>query len=386
MQDLLERKVAPNTSIKPRIAANFSKLGLIEALRNLTKLYEVALIFKQAKISISMSTSPVSWKVGLFSCFLPFFINTASMSAPRRPATHQSTVEAFMVVDFHSRKILSSYEAGTRRQVASLTKIVTAMVVLDWAELTQADLSNLAVVPASAGLIGGPNRMSLRPGESISLRDALYCALIGSDNWAAETLADHVGRNLLARGNTGGTTSPVSEFVEQMNALAERHGATGSLFTNPHGMDHLEKVPYSCAADIARLAIYALGKSSFTFYCSQKERKVSIIGASGQRQFMIKNTNKLLGQDGIDGVKTGLTRRAGPCLVISADKEPVVEKLLDGRTKVTPRRLVVVVLGASDRFSAARSLLMRGWEKFDAWNAGGRQVFNSQEFLSGPKD
>ena len=209
MQDFLERKVVLNTSIQPRIAANFSKLGLVEALSNLTKLYEVALIFKQAKISISMSTSPVSWKVGLFSCFLPFFINTASMSDPRRPATHQSTVEAFMVVDFHSRKILSSHEAATRRQVASLTKIVTAMVVLDWAELTQADLSNLAVVPASAGLIGGPNRMSLRPGESISLRDALYCALIGSDNWAAETLADHVGRNLLVRGNTGGTPPPL---------------------------------------------------------------------------------------------------------------------------------------------------------------------------------
>ena len=260
------------------------------------------------------------------------------------------------------------------------------MVVLDWAELTRADLSELAVVPDSARLIGGPNRMSLRPGEKISLRDALYCSLIGSDNWAAETLAAHVGRSLLSRGNPGGGAAPVEEFVVQMNALAERQGATASLFTNPHGMDHMEKVPYSSAADIARMAIYALGKSSFMFFCSQKDRKVSIEGPAGVRRFVIRNTNKLLGQDGIDGVKTGLTRRAGPCLAISADRMSIVEELPDGRTRVTPRRLVVIVLGASDRFSSASSLLAGGWEKFDAWNAGGRQVFNSQEFLSGPKD
>jgi len=347
----------------------------------------VALIFKQAKISInSMIMSPAAGKTGFFLCFLSFCLTVFSMSAPEGPARHQSTVEAFIVVDFHSRKILSSHEAGARRQVASLTKIVTAMVVLDWAELTRADLSELAVVPDSARLIGGPNRMSLRPGEKISLRDALYCSLIGSDNWAAETLAAHVGRSLLSRGNPGGGAAPVEEFVVQMNALAERQGATASLFTNPHGMDHMEKVPYSSAADIARMAIYALGKSSFMFFCSQKDRKVSIEGPAGVRRFVIRNTNKLLGQDGIDGVKTGLTRRAGPCLAISADRMSIVEELPDGRTRVTPRRLVVIVLGASDRFSSASSLLAGGWEKFDAWNAGGRQVFNSQEFLSGPKD
>ncbi|MCP4849745.1 MAG: D-alanyl-D-alanine carboxypeptidase [Verrucomicrobiaceae bacterium] len=308
------------------------------------------------------------------------------MSGLQRSVGQQSTVEAYIVVDFHSKKILSSHQGQMRRQVASLTKIATAMVVLDWAELTRADLSELAIVPASGNLIGGPNRMNLRPGERISLRDALYCALIGSDNWAAETLANHVGRDLLVRGNVDAGTVPVEEFVNQMNALAERQGAKDSLFTNPHGMDHLEKLPHSSAADIARLAIYALGKPSFTFFCSQKERKVAVHGQEGVRHFMIKNTNKLLGKDGIDGIKTGLTRRAGPCLAISADRKPIVEELPDGRTRVTPRRLIVVVLGASDRFAAARSLLIGGWEKFDAWNSGGRLVLNPSEFLSGAKE
>ncbi|MFP6872556.1 MAG: serine hydrolase [Verrucomicrobiales bacterium] len=308
------------------------------------------------------------------------------MASLEDSAGQQSTVDAYIVVDFHSRKILAAHAAEKQRQVASLTKIVTAMVALDWAQLTRTDLSELATVPASAVLIGGPNRMNLRPGEKISLRDGLYCALIGSDNWAAETVAGHVGRDLFERGDGGEETAPVAEFVKQMNALAERQGATGSLFTNPHGMDHQGKLPYSTAADIARLAIYALGKSSFTFFCSQKERKVSVQGDAGVRQFIIKNTNKLLGKDSIDGIKTGLTRKAGPCLAISADREAIVTELPDGRTRVTPRRLIVVVLGASDRFSAARSLLLGGWEKFDAWNSGGRLILNPAELLSGPKD
>ena len=317
---------------------------------------------------------------------LSFLLSSCFMVNLQRSEGQQSTVEAFIVVDFHSQKILSSHNAQMRRQVASLTKVVAAMVVLDWAELTRADLSELAIVPPSGSLIGGPNKMNLRPGERISLRDALYCALAGSDNWAAETLADHVGRDLLVRGSVDNGRVPVEEFIKQMNALAERQGAEDSLFTNAHGMDHKEKLPYSCAADVARLAIYALGKSSFTFFCSQKERRVAVHGAAGVRHFKVKNTNKLLGQDGIDGIKTGLTRRAGPCLAISADRKAIVEELPDGRTRVTPRRLIVVVLGASDRFAAARSLLIGGWEKFDAWNSGGRLVLNPSEFLSGPKD
>ncbi len=308
------------------------------------------------------------------------------MAGFRDSAGQQSTVDAYIVVDFHSRKILTAHAAEKQRQVASLTKIVSAMVVLDWAQLTRADLSELATVPASAARIGGPNRMNLRPGERISLRDGLYCALIGSDNWAAETVADHVGRDLLVRGDGKQASSPVAEFIKQMNALAERQGATGSLFTNSHGMDHQGSLPYSTAADIARLAIYALGKPSFTFFCSQKERRVSVQGDAGVRQFIIQNTNKLLGKDSIDGIKTGMTRQAGPCLAISADRAAIVTELPDGRTRVTPRRLIVVVLGASDRFSAARTLLLGGWEKFDAWNSGGRLILNPAELLSGSKD
>ncbi len=309
----------------------------------------------------------------------------ASACATPTPTPAQTpVVDAYIVVDFHSKKILSASNATKRRQVASLTKIATAMVALDWAGATGADLGQLATVPPSAAEIGGPNQMGLRPGDRISLRDALYCAVIGSDNWAAETVAAHVGRDLLARSGGGG--QPVREFVKQMNNLAAAQGATGTKFTNPHGMDHRGPVPHSTAADVARLAIYAMGKPAFTFFCSQAERKVTVAQAEGERAFVVKNTNKLLGTDGVDGVKTGMTRLAGGCLAISAGEKALVAELPDGRTRVAPRRLVVVVLGAPDRFGTARSLLLRGREKFLAWHEAGRPVREASELLSMPKE
>ena len=122
-------------------------------------------------------------------------------------------------------------------------------------------------------------------------------------------------------------------------------------------------------------------KAAFSFICSQEERKVSVVSIGGRRDFIVKNTNKILNVDGIDGVKTGLTSKAGPCLVVTAAKQPIVSELADGNKKVTPRRLVVVVLGASDRFGAARSLLLRGWQKFELWNQSGRQIANRDELL-----
>ena len=293
-------------------------------------------------------------------------------------------VNSYIVVDFHSKKILSAKDIDKRVQVASLTKIATSMVVLDWADATNIDLGNNLIVPQSASSIGGPNQLGLVPGDQMSIRDALYSALLGSNNWAAEALAQHVGRDLLLREGRRG--DPVKEFVKNMNALARNNGAKNTKFTNPHGMDHLGKPPFSCAGDVARLSIYAMNKASFSFMCSQKQREVSVLTRDGLKKFLIKNTNKNLGLDGIDGIKTGQTSRAGPCLAMAAEKQAIVKELLDGKKQVIPRRLIVVVLGSQDRFAASRSLLLRGWQKFEAWNSQGRKVLSSNEFLSTRND
>ena len=274
---------------------------------------------------------------------------------------------AYLIADSATGFVLESANSAKKLQIGSLTKIATAIVVLDWSDAKKTDLGQMATVPASAAALAGTAvGIGLEPGDRASLRDLLYAALLQSDNYAAETLADHVGRSL-------GSGNPVHEFTIQMNALAARLGMTQTRFLNPHGLDTLERtLPYSTAADVARLTQYAMQNAAFRFHVSQKERKISYLTAAGEEsQYLLRNTNELLGMGGIDGVKTGQTRRAGGCLVISAAKAPLTQQR-DDKVLITPRRLNVVVLGSSDRFGRGQALLERGWQLYDAWAAAGR--------------
>lgn len=305
----------------------------------------------------------------------------AGCAVPGPPVPAQDVpAQSYIVVDFHSHKILAAYEPAERRQVASLTKIATAIVVLDWIERSGADPGAMALVPPSAGLIGGANPLGLRPGDQIALRDALYGALMASDNVCAETLAHFVGMDLLRRRGRPG--NPVGVFVEQMNMLAKKHGLTDTRFVNPHGMDNVDPLPFSTAEDVARLSIVAMGKASFIFYVRQSEREVFYLRGGQKLGFKVKNTNKMVLEPEVDGIKTGLTNRAGPCVAVSAKRPNLVTTLPDGRKQITPQRLIVVVLGANDRFGMAQSLLARGWRDLDAWNAAGRTVGSPEEILT----
>jgi D-alanyl-D-alanine carboxypeptidase (penicillin-binding protein 5/6) len=296
--------------------------------------------------------------------FLASFVVLVLLTAPLGAVE----TAAFAIADNTTGTILESSGGTKKLQVGSLTKIATAMVVFDWAESTKSDLGRLATVPASASALGGTQGgVGLQPGDRASLRDLLYAALLQSDNQAAETLADHVGRAL-------GAAKPVEEFVAQMNALASRLGMSRTRFLNPHGIDSLERsLPYSTAEDLAKLTQYAVQNTAFRFHVAQKERKITILAASGEdTQYLLRNTNELLGVGGIDGVKTGQTKRAGGCVAVSAAKPPLSQTQADGTVLVTPRRLNVVVLGSGDRFGVANGLMQRGWKLYDLWAAAGR--------------
>jgi len=286
------------------------------------------------------------------------------------PAAAQ--VAASAVGDQTTGYILESQNAQKKLQVGSLTKIATAMVLIDAAEAKRIDLAEEATVPNSPQLSSAATGIGLRPGDRCTLRDLLYAALMQSDNLAAETLAFHVGSKL---GAARDDVPPVTTFVAQMNALARRLGMRRTLFLNAHGLDTLErKVPYSTAEDILRLTNYAMANSAFRFYVSQAERRITIITAGGEENgYLLRNTNELLGVQSIDGVKTGTTRKAGACVVISAARPPESRQEGD-KVVITPRRLNVVVLGAPDRFKTAAQLLAHGWELYDAWAARGRPI------------
>jgi D-alanyl-D-alanine carboxypeptidase (penicillin-binding protein 5/6) len=270
------------------------------------------------------------------------------------------------------RFILAEQNGKDKRQVGSLTKIATACVVLDWAEHKQGDLNRVVTVPPEAFVGTGENNVGLQPGDQIALRDLLYAALVQSDNIAAFTLAYHVGSELQSSLGAAPKGGPVEVFVAQMNALAATLKMQRTRFLNPHGIDDRAQ-PYSTALDMARLTRYAMNKAAFRFYVSQRERQISWMSAGKKRAYLLKNTNELLGQNGIDGVKTGRTARAGDCLILSSNRQAEVRQ--EGRaTLVTPRHLIVVVLGSTDRFGEGSALLAQGWQLYDQWAANGRQV------------
>lgn len=292
--------------------------------------------------------------------------------------------ESVMVVEAYSGKILVANNASVRRPIASLTKIATAIVTVDWAAATGADIGTTTItVPQTVTLVGGPNPMNLQPGDQLSLRDALYSALLGSDNLAALTIADHVGREILNhRGRSG---DPVGAFVGEMNQLAKALGMSQTRFANPHGLDRPDAKAFSTAADVARLSVYAMKRNAITFIVRQKDRQVSVSGPGGKRGYRVKNSNELVGEPGILGLKTGTTNAAGPCVSICMDREPLVRLKPDGTKGATPRRLIVVVLNNPDRFNRARGLIRQGWSVYDPWLEAGAPVQSrDREMLSLP--
>lgn len=302
--------------------------------------------------------------------FIVFFAFLASAAILRSAAAAQ----AFIIVDAQTGYIFEEQEPRKKLQIGSLTKIATASVVLDWAERKSGDLNQLVTIPQEAFAGSLENNIGFQPGDSITLRDLLYAALVQSDNIAAYTLAHHVGSQLgsLLPSDAGSKLTPVDAFVAQMNALAKQLKMERTRFVNPHGIDYKVKpLPFSTAEDMARLTRYAMSKASFRFYVSQRQRQISFDRAGHRFNYALRNTNELLGKNGIDGVKTGRSARAGDCLILTSNREP--EVVTQGKAvTVYPRRLIVVLLGSTNRFGEGGGLVQRGWQLYDQWAATGR--------------
>ena len=281
----------------------------------------------------------------------------------------QLRAENSIIVDNQTGRILEGVGANRRVPVASLTKLALAMVVLDWSELKHGNLDATATVPEVAiTSTGGINPLGLQAGDVLTLRDLLYACLLASDNVAAVTLANHLGRVL--PNPTG--LDPVGNMVSQMNALARTLGMRHTLFLNPHGLDVQQGAePGSSASDLARLTRYGYSKPGLQFYVSQPTRQIHVQRGASSLSVVLNNTNKLLGIDRIDGVKTGRTSRAGDCIILTSEHTPEVKH--EGDTVLTtPRRIIVVLLGGTNREQEGLTLVRHGWELYDDWAAKGR--------------
>ncbi|KPV55216.1 peptidase M15, partial [Paenibacillus sp. A3] len=206
--------------------------------------------------------------------------------------------QAAALIDVASGRLLYSSRGDKPMRIASLTKIMTAIVAIEHGRL-----SDRAKVSKNAFGKEGSS-IYLRLNEEMNLKDLLYGLMLRSGNDAAITIAEHVGGS-------------VEGFAFLMNEKAKVVGMTNSSFKNPSGLD--EQGHYSTANDMAKLTAYALKNPVFQEIVKTKVKKVPNPNESWDYSWV--NKNKMLSlYDGADGVKTGYTKLAKRCLVSSATR------------------------------------------------------------------
>jgi len=196
------------------------------------------------------------------------------------------------------------YESGgyDRREIASVTKIMTAVVVLELCP----DRSKVVDIPDEAIGVEGSS-IYIRRGERLSVDELLWALMLNSANDAAVALAICVGGS-------------VDGFVELMNLKAKALCMNDTVYKTPHGLP--EDGQYSTAHDQALLACYAISVDGFTDICSSYTHNISYEGVTNGRYLV--NHNKLLkSYEGCIGMKTGYTKSAGRCLVTCAERDGV---------------------------------------------------------------
>ena len=244
------------------------------------------------------------------------------------------SAEKAILMDAATGRVFYEKNADSQSLIASTTKIMTALVVVE-----QCNVLDRVRIPKQAVGIEGSS-MYLREGETLTVQELLYGLMLHSGNDAAVALAIYCG----------GT---VEGFAELMNDKARQLGMKDSHFENPNGLD--APGHFSTARDLAILASYAMENP--IFYKTVSARNVTV----GQRY--LRNHNKLLWlYEGADGVKTGYTRAAGRILVSSATREG--------------RRLVAVTIHAPDDWNDHIALLNQGFSCFEH-----RRLINAGEIV-----
>jgi D-alanyl-D-alanine carboxypeptidase (penicillin-binding protein 5/6) len=230
----------------------------------------------------------------------------------------RASAQSLIAIDENSMKTLYEQNAHTRLFPASTTKLLTALVALEYFDANAILITSRENVEGSA--------LGLKRGERMTFMDLLKATLISSSNDTALVIADNY---------PGGEV----EFVKKMNAKAQKLNLSESHFVNPTGLHHQDH--YSTARDLARLG--AVANKSQTIKRIVTTKQTSILNLTTGVNLQIENLNQLLGTNGVDGIKTGFTEEAGGCLIAS--------KTIGG-TKV-----ITVVLKSEDRFLDTDRLL-----------------------------
>ncbi|MDO4501912.1 MAG: D-alanyl-D-alanine carboxypeptidase family protein [Coriobacteriia bacterium] len=209
--------------------------------------------------------------------------------------------------------------AEVETQIASITKIMTAIVALE-----QGSLDDVITVSQTAAKIG-ESSAELQAGDKLTLAEALKALMIPSGNDAAQAIAEFYGGRMLDS-NGGDATNEYAcnqAFVDAMNAKAQELGMTSSEFSNAHGLDFDEYTGslHSTAKDVATMVAAAMQNDTFREVVSMGETTIKITRDGSPAGIRLEPTDELLGNyEGLCGVKTGYTEKAGNCFAAACNR------------------------------------------------------------------
>ena len=241
-------------------------------------------------------------------------INAFIVVKSPKKVSAESLSLAECVMEITNRRILYAEHGDLRLPMASTTKIVTAISVIE----SGVNLDKNIVISNSAVGIEGSS-VYLKAGEEYSIKELLYGLMLRSGNDCAVALAESIDGEMAG-------------FCSRMNAMAFKAGALNSHFSNPHGLP--TKNHYTTAIDLSLIAAYAMKNSTFC----------EIVSTKYYTPRNWKNKNKMLtNYDGAIGIKTGYTKEAGRCLVTAAERDGM--------------QVVVTVLNSPNMYERTKTLL-----------------------------
>lgn len=287
---------------------------------------------------------------GLLSVFL--LTETMVTSTPKtvsaEPEGFSVTSESAILMEMESGTVIAEKNADEARPIASVTKIMTLLLVLEAVDSGKIKLTDMVTVSEYAASMGG-SQVYLEAGETQNVDSMLKCISIASANDACVAMAEHLAGSEAA-------------FVEQMNAKAKELGMQNTTFYNCCGLDVAGHV--SSARDVALMSVELMKHHpTVTKYTTTWMDTIIHSTRRGDSEFGLSNTNKLLKQyNGITGLKTGSTDEAKYCLSATAERNGI--------------KLVAVVLAAPDtktRFREAAALLDYGFARCTIYKDDGAE-------------
>ncbi len=275
--------------------------------------------------------------ISVLLCFLMIMPLSVTAFAQNNTLTDSLTAKSVVLMEMSSGEILLSKNPDEKLPPASITKIMTMLLVMEALDSGKIKLDDIVTTSKNASSKGG-SQIWLKEGEQMTVNDMLKATAIGSANDACTALGEHIA---------GGET----EFVAMMNKRAKELGMNNTNFENPSGLDDTTENHYSTARDVAIMSCELMKHEKI------KEYTTVWMDTLRNGETELVNTNRLVRfYEGTTGVKTGTTSKAGYCVSASAKRDGM--------------ELVAVVLGSdnsTERFEDAKKLLNWGFANYTVY-------------------